>query len=103
MSQVLSQQSASSSKETCMHYINNMKNETVWGTTTELLSFASMLQTPIFTFTKSGSCMQQLFLASVQAIQLTEMFFPALRTIAARFAKLDYHIKLLHNGNNLPL
>ena len=36
-------QPASSSKETCIHHINKMKNETVWGTTTELLSFASYI------------------------------------------------------------
>ena len=93
-------QPASSSKETCIHHINKMKNETVWGTTTELLSFASMLQTPIFTFTKSGSCSKYSW-HQFKPFSLQKLSFhnPALRTLAARFAKLDYHIELLHYEN----
>ena len=93
-------QPESSSKETCMHYINNMKNETVWGTTTELLSFASMLQTPIFTFTKSVTCNKYSW-HQFKPFSLQKLSFhnPALRTLAARFAKLDYHIELLHYEN----
>ena len=58
----------------CMHYINNMKNETVWGTTTELLSFASMLQIPIFTCIYKIWSVQQISLTSVHTIQLSENF-----------------------------
>ena len=67
----------------------------VWGTTTELLSFASMLQTPIFTFTKSGMC-NKCSWHQFKPVSLQKLSFhnPALKTLATTFAKLDYHIEL---------
>ena len=78
------------------------KNETVWAITTELLSFAPTLQTPIFTFTKSGSCSKYSW-DQFKPFRLQKLSFhnPALRTLAARFTKLDYHIELLHYEKSL--
>ena len=58
---------------------------------------ASMLQTPIFTFTKSGSCSKYSW-HQFKPFRLQKLSFhnPALRTLAARFAKLDYHIELTY-------
>ena len=77
--------------------LERMRRDTVWGSATELIAVASMLQIPVYTFTKSSS--QTYSWHKYSPLQLQKLCFqhnPALKVMATRFAKASYHIELLH-------
>ena len=78
-------------------HLDGIRKEGVWGSATELISLASMLQVSVFTFTKASSTCYSWY--KYQPIQLDKLSFqhnPALKVLAKRFAKASYHIELLH-------
>ena len=80
-------------------HLERMRKEAVWGSATELIAVASMLQVPVYTFTKSLS--QTYTWHKYGPLQLENLCFhsnPALKVLAKRFAKANYHIELLHHN-----
>lgn len=78
-------------------HLNRMSRETVWGTATELVALASMLQVPVYTFTNCSSPTYSWHM--YHPIQMEMLSFdnnPALKGLAKRFMEAKYHIELLH-------
>ena len=85
------------SRNAAQLHLERMRRDTVWGSATELIAVASMLQIPVYTFTKSSS--QTYSWHKYSPLQLQKLCFqhnPALKVMATRFAKASYHIELLH-------
>ena len=82
-------------------HLERIRREMVWGSATELIAIASMLQAPVFTYTR---CLSQNYSWHKYApLQLEKLTFhnPALKVLAKRFAKASYHIELLHHSECL--
>ena len=80
-------------------HLDRIRQESEWGSATELVALASMLQVPVFTFTNSASHTYSYSWHRYSPLQLENLSFqlnPALKVLAKRFANANYHIELLH-------
>ena len=78
-------------------HLDRMRQESEWGSATELVALASMLQVPVYTFTNSASHTYNWHRYSpLQVEKLSFQFNPALKVLAKRFTKANYYIELLH-------
>ena len=87
------------SKDTVQVHLDKMRRECEWGSATELVALASMLQVPVFTYTNSVSHTYSYSWHRYSPLQLENLSFqfnPAIRVLAKRFTKGNYHIELLH-------